>query len=275
MLNTYSPSGFLLIDKPEGPTSHDCIDALRRITGIKKIGHAGTLDPFATGLLIIGVGASTKLLGRLIGLDKRYDATVRLGAASTTDDRTGEIVSAAWSMEHEAWNMDDIEEILKKFVGEIEQIPPMYSAKKIGGKKLYELARKGINIERAPVRVRIHELRVLSYEWPSRHFDLKNLTMQSGSRPVSGLLHLAIHCSKGTYIRALARDIGDVLGVGGYLEELRRTAIGPFRITDALPLSTITTQNWASFLRTGEFLLRAAAPPPESSESPRRKDESV
>ncbi|MEK7515974.1 MAG: tRNA pseudouridine(55) synthase TruB, partial [Patescibacteria group bacterium] len=91
MLNTYSPSGFLLIDKPEGPTSHDCIDALRRITGIKKIGHAGTLDPFATGLLIIGVGASTKLLGRLIGLDKRYDATVRLGAASTTDDRTGSV----------------------------------------------------------------------------------------------------------------------------------------------------------------------------------------
>ena len=246
-------SGLLLVDKPEGPTSHDCIDALRRITGIKKIGHAGTLDPFATGLLIIGVGASTKLLGRVTGLDKRYEATLRLGATSTTDDRTGEVKQIANGKS--PIERAEIENVLKKFVGEIEQIPPMYSAKKIGGKKLYELAREGINIERAPVRVRIHELRVLSYEWPSRHLDFKNLTMQSGSRPISGLLNLSVHCSKGTYIRALARDVGDVLGVGGYLEELRRTAIGPFAISEALPLHTLTPRNWGHYLLSHENVL--------------------
>lgn len=236
MPNTSSPSGFLLIDKPEGITSHDCVDALRRITGIRKIGHAGTLDPFATGLLIIGVGASTKLLGRAIGLDKRYDATLQLGATSTTDDRTGEIRPVAWSMKPETWNMENIENVLKNFVGEIEQIPPMYSAKKIGGKKLYELARKGKIVERTAARVHIYSLRIISHEWP--------------------LLHLAIHCSKGTYIRALARDVGETLGTGAYVEELRRTAIGPFTIAEAVPLRDLAGAQWKVRLLPPEEILK-------------------
>jgi tRNA pseudouridine55 synthase len=222
------------MDKPEVVTSHDCIDALRRITGIRKIGHAGTLDPFATGLLIIGVGAGTKLLGRLTGLDKRYEAILHLGATSTTDDRTGVI---AQTTTHEPRIVRaDIEEVLKKFIGEIEQIPPMYSAKKVGGKKLYELARKGINIERAPVRVRVHELHILSYKWP--------------------LLMLSVHCSKGTYIRALARDVGIALGTGAYVEELRRTAIGPFAISEAVPLRDLAGAQWKARLLPSEEILK-------------------
>lgn len=252
MPNTSPPSGFLLIDKSAGPTSHDCIDALRRITGIRKIGHAGTLDPFATGLLIIGVGTATKLLGRLSGLDKKYEATLRLGATSTTDDRTGEVKQVVPTETSGQIDRLEIERVLEKFTGEIEQIPPMYSAKKVGGKKLYELARQGKEIERAPVRVSIYELRVLSYAWP--------------------LLDLSVHCSKGTYIRALARDVGVALGSGAYVEELRRTAIGPFTITETMPLSNITALNWVTFLQPEEFLLRAAVPPPESGESPQRED---
>lgn len=206
-----SPSGFLLVDKPIGPTSHDIVDIARRALRTRKIGHAGTLDPFASGLLILAVGAKTKEISKFVGLDKAYEATLRLGAASDTMDRTGVITQKTGI---ETINREEFELALKKFRGEIDQTPPMYSAKKVGGKKLYDLARAGIEIERLPVRVTIHELEIISYEWP--------------------LAKIQTRVSSGTYIRALADDIGKLLGCGAYLEELRRTKIGGFDVKDAV-----------------------------------------
>lgn len=204
-----SPASFLLIDKPSGPTSHDMVDFVRRLVGIKKVGHAGTLDPFATGLLILGIGRATKKLGEFVGLDKVYEATVRLGATSDTYDRTGKINV----LKDKNITTEEIKSVLQKFTGQIEQIPPMFSAKKVAGKKLYELARKGIEIERKPINVTIFENTILDYQYPK--------------------LVLRISCSSGTYIRSLAHDIGKVLGTGAYLEELRRTNIGHFDVKNA------------------------------------------
>jgi len=205
--------GFLLVDKPPGPTSHDLVDAVRRALGIRKVGHAGTLDPFASGLLIIGVGQATKRLSEFVGLDKEYLATLRLGAFSDTMDRTGHIVEAP-GPERQAPNAREVESVLKRFTGEIEQIPPMYSAKKVDGRKLYELARQGKEVERKPVRVTIHEIELFSYDWP--------------------LMKIRTRVSSGTYIRALAHDIGAALGCGAYLEELRRTKVGLFDVANAV-----------------------------------------
>jgi tRNA pseudouridine55 synthase len=209
-----SPSGFLLVDKPIGPTSHDIVDIARRALRTRKIGHAGTLDPFASGLLILAVGAKTKEISKFVGLDKAYDATLRLGASSDTMDRTGKIVPVPQVPGTTVPGTEEFEAILGKFLGEIDQVPPMYSAKKVGGKKLYELAREGIEIERKPVRVTIYELELVSYEWP--------------------LASIRTRVSSGTYIRALADDIGKALGCGAYLEELRRTKIGGFDAKDAV-----------------------------------------
>lgn len=226
--------GFLLIDKPSGPTSHDVVDRIRALlrpltSDLRppKVGHTGTLDPFATGLLILGIGQATKSLGKLVGLDKEYEATLRLGAVSETYDRTGKITESAelhfWSGRIKNVTFElEVKKILKQFTGTIQQIPPMYSAKKVGGKKLYELARKGIEIERKPSTIMLHSMIVLDYKPP--------------------LLQLRVRCSSGTYIRSLTQDIGQALGCGAYLEELRRTAIGPFRIENATPLASITSQ---------------------------------
>lgn len=204
-----SLSGFLLVDKPSGPTSHDVVDMVRRATGLKKVGHAGTLDPFASGLLILALGKATKEISKFVGLDKTYEAVVLLGAVSNTMDRTGVIESQACSTVSEPAVLD----VLEKFKGAQDQTPPMYSAKKVGGKKLYELARAGETIERKPVRVTVHELELLELKWP----------------------YMKIRCrvSSGTYIRALAHDIGATLGCGAYLEELRRTRIGKYKVEDA------------------------------------------
>ncbi len=204
------PSGFLLIDKPVGPTSHDIVDRIRRRFGTRKVGHAGTLDPFASGLLILAVGAMTKQLSNFVGLDKAYEATVRFGATSDTMDCTGKIEQKDCSPVSQA----ELESALEKFRGEIDQTPPMYSAKKIGGKKLYELAREGKEIERKPVRVTIHELELVSYSWPTAV--------------------LRTRVSSGTYIRALTDDIGKILGCGAYLEELRRTKVGTYSVENAV-----------------------------------------
>ena len=206
-----APSGFLLVDKPVGPTSHDIVDAARRALGTRKIGHAGTLDPFASGLLILAVGAKTKEISKFVGLDKAYEATLRLGAASDTMDRTGVITE---QKDCAPISRETFETALEKFRGEIEQVPPMYSAKKIGGKKLYELARAGETVERKPVRVTILELELIDYAWP--------------------IAKIHTRVSSGTYIRALADDIGKMLGCGAYLEELRRTTIGSFDVKDAV-----------------------------------------
>ena len=211
-----SPSGFLLIDKPVGPTSHDVVDMVRRILRTRKVGHAGTLDPFASGLLIIAVGAMTKQLSNFVGLDKAYEATLRFGASSDTMDRTGTIEQK----ECAAITQAHLETILSEFRGEISQVPPMYSAKKIGGQKLYELAREGKVVERQPVRVTIHELEIVSFAWP--------------------VVVIRTRVSSGTYIRALADDIGNAIGCGAYLEELRRTAIGPYRVERAVQPKDLT-----------------------------------
>jgi tRNA pseudouridine55 synthase len=223
--------GFILINKPAGITSHDVADKLREITGVKKIGHSGTLDPFATGLLILGIGRKfTKKLSIFQKKDKEYVATLRLGAESDTFDREGKIVE---KKVEEIPERKEIEEVLKSFVGEIEQIPPVFSAKKIKGKKLYELARKGIKVEPKPQKVKIYEISILEYKFP--------------------YLKIKVKCSSGTYIRSLANDIGKKLGCGAYVEELIRTKIGEFSLENAVELSKLTPQNWKSFLINLKF----------------------
>nr|MDA3839486.1 tRNA pseudouridine(55) synthase TruB [Patescibacteria group bacterium] len=191
-------SGFLLINKKSGPTSHDMVDSLRRITGIRKIGHAGTLDPFATGVLLMAIGRqATKKIDRFVKKDKTYVATLCLGTTTDTYDREGiKIINKGYNVP----TKDQIDQILSDSEGEQEQIPPMFSAKKVGGKKLYELARKGIEIERKPSFINIYSINLISYTWP--------------------VLKIEVRCSTGTYIRSLAYDIGEKLGCGAYLEEL-------------------------------------------------------
>jgi tRNA pseudouridine55 synthase len=222
--------GFILINKPAGITSHDVVDKLREITGVKKIGHAGTLDPFATGLLILGIGREfTKKLSIFQKKDKEYIATLRLGAESDTFDKEGKIVEKKVEKIPER---KEIEEVLKSFFGEIEQIPPAFSAKKIKGKKLYELARKGIKVEPKPQKVKIYEISILEYKFP--------------------YLKIKVKCSSGTYIRSLANDIGKKLGCGSYVKELVRTKIGEFSLEKAIELSRLNSQNWKNFIIKNE-----------------------
>ena len=223
---TQPTQGFLLINKPAGMTSHDVVDHVRRITGERCVGHAGTLDPFATGLLIVGVGRmATREMEKLVGLDKEYEAVFVLGASSTTDDTEGEITAAPLHnhpqplLEKEG----SLQKTLKQFIGEIEQIPPTYSAIKIGGKKMYEAAREGKPIAGKARKVTVHA------------FNIGPIS------PIGPMLKIPVHivCSSGTYIRALARDLGKALGGGGYVEELRRTTIGPFSIDQANTLESL------------------------------------
>jgi tRNA pseudouridine55 synthase len=217
--------GFILIDTPAGITSHDVVDRLRKITGIRRIGHAGTLDPFATGLLILGIGKATKGLGGLSAKEKEYVGTIVFGATSDTQDGTGTLTPTP---DASMPGSRKLAEVLGRFVGTLEQTPPMYSAKKIGGKKLYELARAGETVERKPAVVTVHELALLSYEEPRTT--------------------VRVRVSSGTYIRTLAHDIGAALGCGAYLESLRRTAIGPHRVEQAAKLDELTPENWTSRL---------------------------
>lgn len=220
------PSGFLLINKPSGPTSHDIVDRLRQIISIKTIGHAGTLDPFASGLLIVAIGRpATRAISRFVKLDKTYEAVLRLGAVSDTYDRTGKLKVKSEKLKI---TREDIINLLCSFIGIQEQVPPMYSAKKVGGKKLYQLARQGKEIERKPEKINIEEIKILKYEWPK--------------------LNLRVKCSSGTYIRALAHDIGKALKCGAYLEELRRTAIGEYQLKNAHRLMSINETNWPDLL---------------------------
>lgn len=218
--------GFIFLDKPAGITSHDVVSFLRRIMGIKKIGHAGTLDPFATGLLILGIGReATKRLDKFLKQDKEYEAVLRLGAATDSYDCDGKIVS---DYKREKISLPKIRNTIKGFVGRQNQIPPMFSAKKVDGKKLYELARQGKEIERRPSRVEIYDIKILKYGWPE--------------------LKLRIKCSSGTYIRSLANDIGLKLGCGAYLSALRRTAIGKISVKKAVKKDKISQNNWKKYL---------------------------
>jgi tRNA pseudouridine55 synthase len=213
--------GFLLIDKPAGMTSHDVVDRVRRVTNIRKVGHAGTLDPFATGLLIVGVGRpATREMQKIVGLDKTYETVFMFGAQSDTDDREGVIEPAPIDEVGDV----EIKAVFESYTGAIKQLPPTYSAVKINGQKMYEAARKGQKLEAKPRSVTVYQMVPALPMCESR-------------------LAVTIECSSGTYIRALARDIGKDLGGGGYVEELRRTRIGSFSIEDATKLDDLTPEN--------------------------------
>ncbi|MBP9827589.1 tRNA pseudouridine(55) synthase TruB [Patescibacteria group bacterium] len=222
---------FLLIDKPAGMTSHGVVARIRRITGEKRVGHSGTLDPFATGLLIIGITRdSTKHLGQLLGMDKAYEAEIVLGQTTETFDPEAEVINVPRADGRTEISAHEVQEAIKGLTGELAQIPPMHSAIKVGGKKLYELARAGKTIEREPRQVRVHT------------FELLEAIPDTIPLPVT--LSVRISCSSGTYIRAIARDLGAALQTGGYLKSLRRTSIGEFSLTQATPLSEVSPENW-------------------------------
>lgn len=205
-----SVEGILLIDKPKGPSSFKLVQILRRRLGVKKIGHAGTLDPFATGVMVMLIGRNyTRLSDKFLCNDKEYVAEVHLGKTTDTYDSEGVITSESEIIP----SLNEIQEALKLFQGEISQVPPMFSAKKIQGKKLYELARKGIEVAREPVKIRL-ETHLIRYDYP--------------------FLELRIVCSKGTYIRSIAYDLGLKLGCGAHLSNLTRTRSGIFHLKDCI-----------------------------------------
>ena len=227
--------GILIIDKPAGITSHDVVARCRRILQTKRIGHTGTLDPFATGVMVILVGKATRLAQFLDKDAKEYEALVRLGFETDTGDRTG-IPDSRFQIPDSRLrnstqlNIEEIEKALADFRGEIMQTPPMYSAKKVEGKKLYELARQGIEIERKPVSVKIYELRMTNDELRQKTDDFGLWTLDFG---------LKVSCSAGTYIRTLAEDIGRKLEIGAHLAQLRRTKAGKFTIENAVTLEQL------------------------------------
>ncbi|CAG0949076.1 tRNA pseudouridine synthase B [Anaerolineae bacterium] len=210
--------GMLLLDKSPGMSSNGAVQRVKRLFQANKVGHTGSLDPIATGLLPLCLGEATKLSGFLLSTDKRYFTRVRLGKTTTTADIEGDTLE-----EKPVPVLDEslIEAALRPFRGEIEQMPPMYSALKHQGRKLYELARKGVEVERQPRRISIYELRLLDYG--------------------AGFLDLDVHCSKGTYIRVLAEDIGAALGCGGHVEQLRRTAVGNFNLAQSVRFEDLET----------------------------------
>ncbi|GAA1468550.1 tRNA pseudouridine(55) synthase TruB [Microbacterium thalassium] len=206
--------GILLVDKPGGLTSHDVVARARRALGTRKIGHAGTLDPMATGLLILGVEGATRLLTFIVGLDKTYEATIRLGESTDSDDADGEITSTT---DAAGLATDDIRAAIAPLTGRISQVPSTVSAIKVGGKRAYDLARAGQDVELAAREVTVSRFEVRDERRGAETIDLD----------------VVVDCSSGTYIRALARDLGAALGVGGHLTALRRTRIGPFAVDGA------------------------------------------
>ena len=209
--------GILAVDKPTGPTSHDVVDEVRRATGTRRVGHAGTLDPFASGLLLVLLGSATRLAEYFLGMTKEYEATVLLGVETSSHDPEGEIVSESgdWT----GLGEKDLERALGGLRGRILQVPPVLSAKKVKGEAAHRRVRRGESVELDPVWVEILDLRILQMDLPR--------------------VRLAIRCSSGTYIRAIARDLGRSLGTGGYLTDLRRTRIGSRSVVDAVPFADL------------------------------------
>jgi tRNA pseudouridine55 synthase len=219
-----APSGILVVDKPPGWTSHDVVARVRRLAGTRKVGHAGTLDPMATGVLVLGLGHGTKLLTYLVGSDKTYAATIRLGASTVTDDAEGELVESA---DPTGVRADALTAAVRALTGPIQQRPSAVSAIKVDGKRSYARVRAGEQVELAARPVTVHRFDVLGQQ-----------LSEAGGRPVLDLT-VEVEVSSGTYVRALARDLGASLGVGGHLVALRRTQVGPFGLAVARSLDDL------------------------------------
>ena len=260
-------SGLLIVDKPQGVTSHDIVAAVRGALHMKRVGHAGTLDPMATGVLVVGFGNATRLLNVIVEHDKTYEATIRLGQRTTTDDADGEIVSTcpAPAMSREALQAV----VDARFTGTIEQVPNTYSAIKINGQRAYDLARDGQEVRLKARPVTIHEFAVLDARpvlvasGEDRSGDaLEGRTPEGGESRAGSVpvldVDVCVTCSAGTYIRALARDLGEALGVGGHLTRLRRTRVGRYRAEDPRTVTAHTEQRTFT-TRDGETVTRSRA----------------
>jgi len=219
--------GVINLDKPAGLSSARAVDRVKRLLERgTKIGHAGTLDPFATGVLLLLIGKATKACERLMDAPKQYEATVKLGFTTETDDP--EAPQVPWDAPVQPVDRQELERALEAFVGDIAQRPPAYSAMKIDGRRAYDMARKGQAAELAPRKVKVYSVELLDYQWP--------------------LVRLRIDCGRGTYIRSIARDLGESLSTGGYLTQLRRTKIGAFEISNSVTLETLQEQGVGSHL---------------------------
>ncbi len=217
------PSGLVIVDKPAGLTSHDVVARVRRLAGTRKVGHAGTLDPMATGVLVLGVNRATRLLGHLLVTDKAYDATLRLGVSTTTDDAEGEVIATAATG---TVTDDRVVTALSALVGELDQVPSAVSAIKVDGRRAYERVRAGEQVQLAARRVRVDAIEVHRVVLGDEGVDVD----------------VTVRCSSGTYVRAIARDLGDDLGVGGHLTRLRRTSVGPFGLDVARTLDQLEAE---------------------------------
>jgi tRNA pseudouridine55 synthase len=215
-----APEGVAVVDKQAGWTSHDVVAKARGLLGTRKVGHSGTLDPDATGVLVLGVGRATRLLTYLTGLDKSYVGEVVLGTATSTLDASGE-VTGTWDMS--GVGLAEVRAAAAAMTGDVLQVPPMVSAKQVGGRRLHELARAGVEVEREPVAVRVARFEVAEPRAP-------------------GVFPVSVTCSSGTYVRSLAGDLGAALGGGAHLRHLRRTAVGPFTVDEALPLEALSPE---------------------------------
>ncbi len=214
------PDGVAVVDKPAGWTSHDVVAKARGLLNTRKVGHSGTLDPDATGVLVLGVGRATRLLIYLSGLDKSYVGEVVLGTATSTLDASGD-VTGTWDMA--GVGLAEVRAAAVGLTGDVQQVPPMVSAKRVGGRRLHELARAGIEVERPPVPVRVDR------------FDV-------GEPDEPGIFPISVTCSSGTYVRSLAADLGTALGGGAHLRNLRRTAVGPYGLGEAVPLQALSPE---------------------------------
>lgn len=224
-------SGLVLIDKPSDWTSHDVVAKLRKIAGTRRVGHAGTLDPMATGLLLLGINSATKLLTFLVGEDKTYYATIRLGAQTITDDKESEFTSVAESQKIKSLDKNAIESALQEFRGEIQQVPSSVSAIKVDGERAYAKVRSGDEVKLAARPVTISKFEIIG---EPKFTEVEGQTFLD--------VEVVVDCSSGTYIRALARDLGAALQVGGHLTSLRRTRIGSYSIDQAQSLSELTPE---------------------------------
>ncbi len=216
--------GIIVVDKPSGMTSHDVVAIVRRKFKMRRVGHAGTLDPLATGVLVVLLGQSTKLFNKFVAFDKAYNATLKLGTATSTADIEGKVLREKTFV---GITQGQVEEVFGRFVGELKQKPPMVSAVKVNGQRLYKLARSGIEVEREARDVRVDLLRLEEFALPFVRFYLE--------------------CSKGTYVRKLAEDIGEILGCGACISQIQRTKVGPFSIAEAFPLEELNESHIRSW----------------------------